>query len=107
MDHAAEQQYDLAPHIVALVDAEVAAHKGHPATLTDFLAHRVKRPRAVTVQFSGGIFQTCWTVTRSDGDYQVLYLPSAGYFSLCVGSDFGPLDIGVHGGAIECFSAVV
>ncbi len=98
---------DIAAHISALVTAEVAAHTGHPDTLAHFLALRVARPRAVSVQFAGGIMQTCWTVTRSDGCYQVIYMPDAGYFSLCVGSDFGPLDIGVHGGAIQCFSAVV
>jgi hypothetical protein len=98
---------DLAQHITQLVEAEVAAHLGHPSTLVHFQKMRVKQPRPVSVQFSGGIMQTCWTVTRSDGDYQVIYLPTADYFSLCVGSDFGPLDIGVHGGAIQCFSAVV
>lgn len=98
---------DLATTITRLIDAEVAAHAGHPDTLAHFLALRVPRPRPVRVQFSGGIMQTCWTVTRSDGCYQVTYLPESGYFSLCVGSDFGPLDIGVHGGAIQCFSAVV
>lgn len=98
---------ELTAKITALIEAEMAAHTGHPATLAHFQSLRVTRPRPVSVQFSGGIMQTCWTVTRSDGDYQVIYLPDAGYFALCVGSDFGPLDIGVHGGAIQCFSAVV
>jgi hypothetical protein len=98
---------DLAHHITDLIEAEVARHAGHPDTLAHFQALRVTRPRPVSVQFSGGIMQTCWTVTRSDGCYQVIYMPETGYFSLCVGSDFGPLDIGVHGGAIQCFSAVV
>lgn len=63
-------------------------------------------PFLVTVNFSGGLTQKCWSVTRSDGDYRVIYMPLAGYFSLCVESDFGPLDIGVHGDAIGCFSSV-
>ena len=60
----------------------------------------------MTVNFSGGITQTCWSVTKSDGDYQVIYMPRAGYFSLCVASAFGPLDIGVHGKAIDVFGSV-
>ena len=63
-------------------------------------------PFETTVNFSGGITQRCWTVTRSDGDYRVVYLPRAGYFALCVESDFGPLDIGVHGPALGCFASV-
>lgn len=63
-------------------------------------------PREVEVNFSGGTVQTCWSVTRSNGDYRVIYMPRAGYFSLCVESVFGPLDIGVHGDAIECFDSV-
>ncbi|MFK7753317.1 MAG: hypothetical protein AB8B51_12290 [Sedimentitalea sp.] len=74
-------------------------------TLCDFRAARCE-PRLITVNFSGGLTQKCWSVTRSDGDYRVVYLPIAGYFSLCVESDFGPLDIGVHGSAIGCFSSV-
>lgn len=65
-----------------------------------------RTPRQITVNFSGGITQKCWSVTRSDGSYRVVYMPMAGYFSLCVESDFGPLDIGVHGSAIGCFSSV-
>ncbi len=63
-------------------------------------------PYETTVNFSGGITQTCWTVTRTDGAYRVVYLPLAGYFALCVESDFGPLDIGVHGPAMGCFASV-
>lgn len=66
----------------------------------------LREPKLVTVNFSGGITQKCWSVTRSDGTYRVIYLPLAGYFSLCVESDFGPLDIGVHGDAIGCFGSV-
>lgn len=75
------------------------------ATLDAFCA-ACRDPREITVNFSGGVQQKCWSVTRSDGDYRVVYLPRAGYFSLCVESDFGPLDIGVHGSAIGCFSSV-
>lgn len=65
-----------------------------------------REPREITVNFSGGIRQKCWSVTKSDGDYRVVFLPRAGYFSLCVESDFGPLDIGVHGTALGCFASV-
>lgn len=63
-------------------------------------------PREITVNFSGGLMQTCWSVSRGDGTYRVVYMPRAGYFSLCVESDFGPLDIGVHGPALGCFGSV-
>lgn len=75
------------------------------ATLDAFRAS-YREPIEITVNFSGGIRQKCWAITRSDGDYRVVFLPRAGYFSLCVESDFGPLDIGVHGSAIGCFSSV-
>lgn len=63
-------------------------------------------PFKTTVTFSGGITQVCWTVTRTDGTYRVVFMPVAGYFSLCVESDFGPLDIGVHGPAMGCYASV-
>lgn len=63
-------------------------------------------PHETVVNFSGAIRQRCWTVTRTDGTYRVVFLPMAGYFSLCVESDFGPLDIGVHGPAMGCFESV-
>ena len=96
--------------IDALLAAELQAFDGSTRagalTLKDFHARRVKRHRAVTVNFSGGITQTCWTVVRSDGCYSVLYIPRAECFTLCVDSDFGPLDIGVHGPALACFASV-
>lgn len=78
---------------------------GDMMLLSEFSRLRV-RPRPITVNFSGGITQTCYSVTRSDGDYSVFFLPLAGYFSLCVDSLFGPVDIGVHGPALSCFSSV-
>lgn len=63
-------------------------------------------PFKTTVNFSGGFQQICWTVTRTDGTYRVIYMPVAGYFSLCRESDFGPLDMGVHGSAMGCFGSV-
>lgn len=101
---------DIPGRISTLLAAEVAAFdtstRPGARALTDFQHMRVRRHRAVTVNFSGGITQTCWTVTRSNGCYSVIYLPTADCFSLCVDSDFGPLDIGVHGRAIDCFSSV-
>ena len=96
-------------HIKALIAAEIADFptraRHDRMTLEDFKAH-LREPRQVTVNFSGGITQKCWSVTRTNGMYRVIYLPTAGYFSLCVESDFGPLDIGVHGKAIGCFGSV-
>lgn len=96
--------------IDALLNAEVA----EALTSSDQVTRRTARdfeqtrrpPREVTVNFSGGITQRCWSVSRGDGTYRVVYLPTAGYFSLCVESDFGPLDIGVHGPALGCFGSV-
>ena len=75
------------------------------ATQKAFLTARV-HPSPITVNFSGGITKTCWSITKSDGTYRVVFLPEQGYFSLCVDSDFGPLDIGVHGSALGCFGSV-
>ncbi len=95
--------------IGTLIEGEIAAWRGRGgfdgATLKDFEAH-LQPPEPVVVNFSGGFAQDCWAVTRPNGPYQVIYMPSAGYFSLCVSSQFGPLDIGVHGQAIECFGSV-
>ena len=70
-----------------------------------FLKARVY-PSPITVNFSGGIRKICWNITKSDGTYRVVFLPEQGYFALCVDSDFGPLDIGVHGSALGCFGSV-
>jgi hypothetical protein len=92
-----------------LIETELAEYPAatgaQQATVQAFRA-ALCDPEEVRVQFSGGVFQMCWAVTRSDGDYRVIYLPLAGYFSLCAESAFGPLDIGVHGKAIGCFSSV-
>lgn len=87
-----------------LVDDAVARTGVDAATLADFRAARIA-PVKVRVNFSGGLQNDCWLVTRGR-DYRVAYMPKAGYFSLVVSSDIGPLDIGVHGGAVECFGAV-
>jgi hypothetical protein len=94
----------------ALLDAELdeAANSQDTVlrqTAQDFASLRCP-PAEVTVNFSGGLTQRCWSVSRGDGTYRVVYLPKAGYFSLCVESDFGPLDIGVHGPALGCFGSV-
>lgn len=88
-----------------LVDESVAVADVDAMTLADFKAARIA-PVKVAVNFSGGLQNDCWLVTRGR-DYRVAYMPKAGYFSLVVvSSDIGPLDIGVHGGAVECFGAV-
>lgn len=92
-----------------LIQQEMSDFRVHTdvqmSTLTAF-REALCEPRLISVNFSGGLQQKCWTITRSDGDYRVIYMPLAGYFSLCVESDFGPLDIGVHGSAIGCFGSV-
>ena len=105
-----EPELSVGERIDALLDAEVAEARAYGDRVlrrlaADFEQTRVS-PREVTVQFSGGLMQRCWSVSRGDGTYRVVYLPTAGYFSLCVESDFGPLDIGVHGPALGCFGSV-
>ncbi|WP_152541025.1 hypothetical protein [Sulfitobacter noctilucae] len=100
----------IGERIDALLDAEISEALGSDDRVTrrtaaDFEAIR-RKPREVEVNFSGGITQRCWSVSRGDRTYRVVYLPTAGYFSLCVESDFGPLDIGVHGPALGCFGSV-
>ncbi len=63
-------------------------------------------PRKITVNFAGGFTQPCYLVARPKGPYSVVYMPKAGYFSLCVASMFGPVDIGVHGRAMDCYASV-
>ena len=95
--------------IKAKIAAEIADFRPETASDENLLSAfraALREPRLVTVQFSGGFTQKCWSVTRTNGTYRVVYLPTAGYFSLCVESDFGPLDIGVHGPAIGCYGSV-
>jgi hypothetical protein len=109
-DHGTMLAMDTAAHIDRLIDAELADALGAADIIwrctAEAFAQTRRPPRAVTVIFSGGIEQVCWSVSRGDGTYRVIYLPTAGYFSLCVESDFGPLDIGVHGPALGCFASV-
>ena len=99
--------------VTARVEAELAAFcadarndtRSDRMLIEEFTRLRA-RPRPITVNFSGGITQTCYMVTRSNGAYCVVYLPTAGLFSLCVDSMFGPVDIGVHGPALACFASV-
>lgn len=77
----------------------------HRITLADFRAAMIE-PEETEVKFSGGLSQVCWSVTRSDGHYRVIWIPSAEIFSLAIEGKFGPVDIGVHGDAIECFGSV-
>lgn len=92
--------------LIATEVAEFDASSAQGAATLAAFQRATCPPKRVEVQFSGGIMQTCWAVTQANGDYRVIYLPLAGYFSLCVESQFGPLDIGVHGSAIGCFSSV-
>ncbi len=105
-----DPELSIGERIDALLDAEISDALAHGdmvlrRTAEDFERTR-RAPLEVEVNFSGGITQRCWSVSRGDGTYRVVYLPSAGYFSLCVESDFGPLDIGVHGPALGCFGSV-
>lgn len=100
----------IAERVSALVDAELDSALAGPEITLQKTAEAMREalcaPRKVKVNFSGGLTQECWSVTWGDGDYRVMYMPVAGYFSLCVESDFGPLDIGVHGSALGCFGSV-
>ena len=77
----------------------------HRQVLTEFREMLVE-PEKVETLFCGGMTQNCWTVTRSNGAYRVIYIPWAGLFSLAVESKYGPVDIGVHGDAISVFGAI-
>ena len=105
-----EAELTIAERIDVLLDAEVRearASGDQMRRLTAEAFQQIRRsPREITVNFSGGITQRCWDVSKGDGTYRVVYMPTAGYFSLCVESDIGPLDIGVHGPALGCFGSV-
>ncbi|SDC95445.1 hypothetical protein [Ruegeria marina] len=77
----------------------------HRATLAEFRAALIE-PEEIEVKFSGGVSMVCWAVTRSNGDYRVVWVPNAEAFSLVTETRFGPVDIGVHGDAIGCFGSV-
>ena len=100
---------NISEHIETLLETERLSLQNSGeldnVTITEFFELRIPSER-VTVNFSGGIQKECWRVTHSNGSYSVVYMPDAGYFSLCVDSALGPLDIGVHGPAIRCFSSV-
>ncbi len=77
----------------------------HRQTIRDFMEALIE-PEETEVHFSGGATLTCWSVTRSNGAYRVIYIPWTGNFSLAVESKYGPVDIGVHGDAMGCFGSV-
>ena len=109
-DTTLKHPVSIPEHIGALIATELQAAQESSdvmlrKTAIAFAACQ-RPPREVTVNFSGGLTQLCWSVARADGDYRLVYMPKAGYFSLCVESDFGPLDIGVHGSALGCFGSV-
>ena len=105
-----EQELTIAERISELILSELQeAFQSDDRVLrrtAESFEHTLRPPKQITVNFSGGIVQTCWAVSRGDGTYRVVYMPRAGYFSLCVESDLGPLDIGVHGPALGCFGSV-
>ena len=102
-------QMNILEHIDSLLEIERPSLQNSgeldDATITEFFELQTQSVK-VTVNFSGGIQKECWRVTQSNGSYSVVYMPEAGYFSLCVDSALGPLDIGVHGPAIRCVSSV-
>lgn len=72
-------------------------------TLADFRAALVP-PHLEAVHFAGGFQEECWAVTRSNGDYHVVYMPIPDRFSLVRETAIGPVDMSIHGGAIAVFS---
>ena len=77
----------------------------HRMLLAEFRAARID-PFECEALFCGGVTQMCWTVTRSNGAYRVIWIPEAKVFSLAVESKYGPVDIGVHGDAIAVFGSI-
>jgi len=77
----------------------------HRLLLAEFRAALIE-PHEVEALFCGGMTQICWAVTRSNGSYRVIYIPSAELFSLAVESKYGPVDIGVHGDALSVFGSI-
>ncbi|MEP2531904.1 hypothetical protein [Shimia sp.] len=77
----------------------------HRATLADFRSVLIE-PQKLDVSFSGGVTMTCWAITKSNGDYRVVWVPGTETFSLVTETKFGPVDIGVHGDAIGCFGSI-
>ena len=100
---------NILEHIDALLEIERQSLQNSgeldDATITEFFELRIQSVKVI-VNFSGGIQKECWRVTQSNGSYSVVYMPETGYFSLCVDSALGPIDIGVLGPAIRCFSSV-
>lgn len=109
MDHRERAEID------AKIDTEIAqfdpARRGHgisdwnEATLAAFQTARIS-PDTIEINLPGGVTDFAYAVTKSNGNYRVVYLPWLGLFSLAVESKFGPVDINVHGGAIDCFDSV-
>ncbi len=77
----------------------------HRLTLAEFRAALIE-PQEVETLFCGGMVETCYSVTRSNGSYCVIYIPWANLFSLAVESKYGPVDIGVHGDAIAVYGSI-
>ncbi len=100
-DEAARAEALIAAEIAGFDETERAARM----TLEAFCEAMVA-PEAIEVQFSGGFTQECWAVTALNGPYRVVFMAEAGYFSLVIEGAFGPVDIGVHGKAIDCFASV-
>lgn len=102
-------------HIKARLAGEIAQFdpqtRGHGladwnrAVLADFEAALIE-PMPVEVNLPGGLTDEAIAVTRTNGCYRVLWLPWADVFSLAVESRHGPVDIAVHGAAIDCFASV-
>jgi len=93
----------------ALIAAEIAGFEGEGRAARMTLAafqEALVTPEAIGVQFSGGHERECWAVTALNGPYRVVFMAEAGYFSLVIEGAFGPVDIGVHGKAIDCFASV-
>ena len=77
----------------------------HRLLLKEFREAMIE-PQEVEALFCGGITQACWAVTRSNGAYRVIWVPSAEVFSLAVESKYGPVDIGVHGDAVAVYGSI-
>ena len=81
---------------IALVTVMTASLLTHVGAVSDyFSSHSVLGGEVAREAFHSRwsiffVVQEPWAVTRANGPYRVVFMPAAGYFSLCVEGPFGP-----------------
>ncbi len=102
-------RHSLTSHVTTLLRLELEEVSSSSVETSSILAEFSSCqhvPTRTDVVLHGGAIEQGWRVARVGDDYAVIYLPCFDCFSLCVESVFGPIDIAVHGSALECFSSV-